>query len=116
MKIIKKLLVAIVAFVIFAAVTFLVAGQLGDNALRVAEGTRDACYAGQGYFLGTGQEIPDEVRTQCTQSISDYERGVVMRLVYGGLAGLAAAAVLLLIAWFLMFRRREQDGSPPPAG
>jgi hypothetical protein len=116
MKIIKILLVAIVAFVIFAAITFLLAGQLGDNALRVAEGTRDTCYASQGYFLGTGQEIPDAVRTQCTQPILDYERGVVMRLVYGGLAGLAAAAIFLLIARFLFFRRREPDGAPPPAG
>lgn len=112
----KKLVVAIIALAIFTGVGWLVASQLNDNAWRLAESTRDACYASQGYFLGTGQAIPDAVRNQCTQSILDYENGRTMHLVYGGLAGLAAAAIFLLIAWFLMFRRREQDGSPPPAG
>lgn len=112
----KKLIVAIVALAIFVGVGLVVASQLGDNAFRLAEAERNACYANQGYFLGTGQTIPDEVRNQCTRSIQTYEDGVTMRLVYGGLAGLAAAGLFLLIAWFLMFRRRPTEGSPPPAG
>ncbi|HTU09707.1 MAG TPA: hypothetical protein VMG08_02315 [Allosphingosinicella sp.] len=111
----KKLVVGLIALAILAGVGLLVAGQLGDNAFRLAESERDACYASQGYFLGTGQTIPDGVRNQCTQSILDYENGVAMRLVYGALAGLVAAGLFLLIAWFLMFRRREPQGAPPPA-
>jgi hypothetical protein len=112
----KKLVVAIVALAIFAGVGLLTASQLGDNALRLAEAERDVCYASQGYFVRSGQTIPDEVRNQCTQPIRTYEDGVTMRLVYGGLAGLAVAAIFLVLAWFLMFRRRQPEGAPPPAG
>ena len=112
----KKLVVAIVALAIFAGVGLLTASQLGDNALRLAESERDLCYASQGYVVGSGQTIPAEVRDQCTRSILAYEDGETMRLIYGGLVGLAVAAIFLLIAWFLMFRRREPAGAPPPAG
>lgn len=112
----KKLVVAIVALAIFAGVGLLVAGQLGDNALRLAEAERDACYASQGYFPGSAQTIPDGVRSQCTRALTAYYDGETMRYVHGGLAGLAAALLFLGLAWFLMFRRREPGGMPPPAG
>ncbi len=112
----KKLVVVLVALAIFVGVGLLTASQLGDNALRLAESERDVCYANKGYLVRTGQTIPDEVRNQCTQPIRAYEDGAAIRLVYGGLVGLAVAGIFFLVAWFLFIRRRPAEGARPPAG
>jgi len=111
----KKLVVALIALGIFLGVGYLLGSQMGDKEFRFAESAVDLCYANQGYDLGTAPTIPEDVRTQCTQPIRDYENGLTLRLIYAGLAGLVAAGLFLLIAWFLMFRRRETGGTPPPA-
>jgi hypothetical protein len=101
----RKLIVGLVALAILVGAGILVAGKLRADAFRLAEAERDACYANQGYFLGGGQTIPDEVRNACTRSMSAFFDGETMRYVYGGLAGLTGALVFLLLAWFLVFRR-----------
>ncbi len=112
----KKLVVAIIALAIFAGVGLLIAGHLGDKALRLAESEENLCRANQGYFASSGQPIPGEVVSRCGQSIRTYEDGVTMRLVYGGLVGLGVAGLFFLVAWFLFLRRRPAEGAPPPAG
>ena len=116
----KKLVVAIIALAIFAGVGLLITSQLNDKGLRLAESEESLCYANQGYSAGSGQTIPGEVVTRCGQAIRTYEDGLTMRLVYGGLAGLAAALIFLALAWFFMFRRpdtlsfRSQTVQPLP--
>lgn len=112
----KKLIVGLVALCILAGAGILVAGKLRADAFRLAESERDACYASQGYFPGTGQNIPDRVRDACTRPMTAFFDGETMRYVYGGLAGLAGALVFLFLARFLMFRQRDTGGTPPPAG
>ena len=80
---------------------------------RLAERSRDFCYADAGYgdrkFPGARQP-PEAVMRKCTKSILDWEGREPIRLGFGALAGLIALLPYLAVLWLL--RRRRRDAEP----
>ena len=109
----KKVVVGVIALAICVGIALLLYENMRSSAMRLAETSRDLCYAQQGYDLVNSPSIPDTVVNSCGQGFRDYSAGETMRYVKAGAAGLAGGGLFLVLAWFLMFRRREPAAGPP---
>ena len=100
---ITRILLAVLTLAIFLGAGGYTLVSLNEKSFRLAEVSRDACYARYAIALSGGPTAPEPVMRQCNQPLRDYEAGKLWRYGFAAAAGATAAA--LIVGGIVILRR-----------
>jgi hypothetical protein len=103
----RNLLLIGLGLLVFAGVSYFRYENIHMSSRRLAEASRDLCYASRGIDLNTASDVSEADREECTRPMAVYAEGENGRYLSAGLQGLVAALIVVGLA-LLLLRRRGQ--------